>query len=71
MVKAQKYAIAPGTSYSGKRHVEGRTENIVAEGVYYSKIDKGFEQDVIVFRPKSGPNNLNASYYKRSKISYY
>ena len=53
VVKAQKYLIAPGTSYSGKWHVEGRTENIVAGGVYYCKIDEGFEQDVVAFRPRS------------------
>ena len=62
IVKAQKYEIAPGTSYSGKWHVEGRTENIVAGGVYYCKIDKGFEQDVVVFRPKVGPDEFYAKY---------
>ena len=61
VVKAQKYVIAPGTIYSGKWHVEGRTENIVAGGVYYCKIDKGFEQDVVVFRPRSGPDSGFAS----------
>ena len=53
IVKAQKYVIPPGTSYSGKWHVEGRTENIVAGGVYYCKIDEGFEEDVVAFRPRS------------------
>ena len=60
VVKAQKYVIAPGTSYSGKWHVEGRTENIVAGGVYYCKIDKGFKKDVVVFRPKVGPESYYA-----------
>ena len=63
IVKAQKYVIAPGTSYSGKWHVEGRTENIVAGGVYYCKIDEGFEQDVVVFRPRSGPDGSYAHAY--------
>ena len=60
VVKAQKYVIAPGTSYSGKWHVEGRTENIVAGGVYYCKIDEGFEEDVVVFRPRVGPGTYYA-----------
>ena len=60
VVKAQKYVIAPGTSYSGKWHVEGRTENIVAGGVYYCKIDEGFEEDVVVFRPRVGPGTFYA-----------
>ena len=53
--KAQKYVINPNVAYSGKWHVEGRTENIVAGGVYYCKIDEGFDQDVLVYRPKVGP----------------
>ena len=39
VVKAQKYRIKPNTSYSCKWHVEGKTENIVARGVYYCKIE--------------------------------
>ena len=32
VIKAQKYEIKPGMKYSGKWHIEGKTENIVAEG---------------------------------------
>ncbi|OMJ87470.1 hypothetical protein SteCoe_10801 [Stentor coeruleus] len=60
--KAQKYVIQPGTSYSGKWHVEGKTENIVAGGVYYCKIDFGFENDQVLFRPKQAPDLSYSSY---------
>ena len=50
VVKAQKYVIPPYSSYSGNWHVEGKTENIVAAGVYYSKIDAGFEFDKLEYR---------------------
>ena len=62
--KAQKYVINPNVAYSGKWHVEGRTENIVAGGVYYCKIDEGFDQDVLVYRPKAGPDPLFAKLCK-------
>ena len=58
--KAQKYVINPNVAYSGKWHVEGRTENIVAGGVYYCKIDEGFDQDVLVYRPKLAPDPFYA-----------
>lgn len=61
VIKAQKYVIQPGTSYSGKWHVEGKTENIIASGVYYCKIDEGFENDSVIFRPKVGPDEYYAS----------
>ncbi|OMJ83067.1 hypothetical protein SteCoe_16046 [Stentor coeruleus] len=54
--KAQKYVIQPGTSYSGKWHVEGKTENIVAGGVYYCKIDSRFDNDQVLFRPRQAPD---------------
>ena len=66
VVKAQKYVIQPNTSYSGKWHVEGFTENIVAAGVYYCKIDSGFAEDKVVFRPKVGPD----PFYCTSRMSY-
>ena len=62
VIKAQKYVIQPGTSYSGKWHVEGKTENIVAAGVYYCKVDEGFENDSVVFKPKVGPDEGYASW---------
>ena len=64
VIKAQKYVINPNVAYSGKWHVEGRTENIVAGGVYYGKIDEGFDQDVLVYRPKAGPDPLFAKLCK-------
>lgn len=39
IIKAQKYVIKPGITYTGKWHVEGVTERIVANGVYYCKVD--------------------------------
>jgi len=50
VIKAQKYAIKPGMKYSGKWHIEGKTENIVAGGVYYCNIDKGFKEDKLLYR---------------------
>lgn len=55
VVKAQKYIIQPGTSYSGKWHLEGKTENIIAAGVYYCKINNGFLKDALAFHPIWSP----------------
>ena len=55
VVKAQKYQIQPNTSYSGKWHVEGKTENIVAGGVYYCKIEPKTQNDYLTFMPKTVP----------------
>ncbi|OMJ87471.1 hypothetical protein SteCoe_10802 [Stentor coeruleus] len=57
--KAQKHVIQPGASYSGKWHLEGKTENIIAGGVYYCKIDPRFEKDEVIFMPRKAPD----SYY--------
>lgn len=67
VIKAQKYIIQPNTSYTGKWHVEGKTENIIAGGVYYAKIDKGFQEDVVEFRPNFGPNGW---YSKNTRMRY-
>lgn len=56
VIKAQKYVIQPGTTYSGKWHVEGKTEKIMAGGVHYLKIDRGFKKDNLIFRPKKSPS---------------
>jgi hypothetical protein len=64
VVKAQKYLIQPGTSYVGKWHLEGKTEDIVAAGVYYCKIDKGFEEDIVVFTPKIAKGDKNYVFIK-------
>jgi len=50
IIKAQKYEIKPGMKYLGKWHIEGKTENIVAGGVYYCNIDKGFQEDKLTYR---------------------
>ena len=50
VVKAQRYEIKPGMKYSGKWHIEGKTENIVAAGVYYCNIDNGFQEDKLLYR---------------------
>ena len=56
VIKAQRYEIKPGMSYSGKWHIEGKTEKIVAAGVYYCNIDKGFKEDKLVFRNAEMPD---------------
>jgi hypothetical protein len=62
VVKAQAYLIKPKTAYSGKWHVEGKTENIVAGGVYYCKIDPELEEDYLSFHPREAPD----TYYSES-----
>ena len=62
VIKAQMYVIKPKTTYSGKWHVEGKTENIIAAGVYYLSIDKGFEKDEVLFRHLQGPDEDYASW---------
>ena len=44
--------------YSGRWHTEGRTENIVAVGVYYLDIDDQLDGGALKFRPKEGPQNF-------------
>ena len=56
VIKSQKYEIKPGMKYSGKWHIEGKTENIVAGGVYYCNIDKGFQEDKLLYRSAVTPD---------------
>ena len=56
VVKAQSYALKPGMKYSGKWHIEGKTEHIVAAGVYYCNIDNGFQEDKLVYRNNIFPD---------------
>ena len=55
VIKAQSYGIQPGMSYSGKWHVEGDLENIVAAGVYYCDIEPGITGGSLRFRPPHAP----------------
>jgi hypothetical protein len=57
VLKCQKYLIQPGQTYSGHWHVEGKTENIIAAGVYYPHIDLGIESDKLCFTHLKGPSN--------------
>ncbi|CAF3335477.1 unnamed protein product [Rotaria sp. Silwood2] len=57
IVKAQSYNLKAGMKYSGRWHTEGKTENIVAAGVYYLHIDDQLEGGTLKFRPKYGPQN--------------
>ena len=50
VVKSQSYELKPGMKYSGKWHIEGKTENIVAGGVYYCNIDPGFQEDKLIYK---------------------
>ena len=52
IVKVQRYQIEPNTSYTGKWHVEGITERIVAVGVYYVYIDEELNGGNLIFRNK-------------------
>lgn len=61
VVKVQKYVIKPGISYSGKWHVEGKTENIVAGGVFYCKLQPKLEDDFLTFVQKKAPQECYAS----------
>jgi len=66
VVKAQKYEIKPGMKYSGKWHMEGKTENIVAAGVYYCNIEKGFREDKLLFRNSVFPDETYAEQLYRT-----
>jgi hypothetical protein len=55
IVKAQAYCLSPGSSYSGRWHVEGLTEGILAAGVYYTRIDSCLSGGNLKFRPSSIP----------------
>jgi len=66
LLKAQKYEIKPGMKYSGKWHMEGKTENIVAAGVYYCNIEKGFREDKLLFRNSVFPDETYAEQLYRT-----
>ena len=51
--------------YSGKWYVEVKTKNIIAAGVYYAKIDEGFENDELMYWNLSGPD---PDYAKNNEI---
>ncbi|KAJ3021415.1 UNVERIFIED_CONTAM: hypothetical protein HDU68_009639 [Siphonaria sp. JEL0065] len=57
VVKIQEYVLKPGMTYKGMWHVEGFTENIVAAGTYYLRIDEGLEGGNLKFRPEGVPNS--------------
>jgi hypothetical protein len=55
IVKAQRYLLPSGASYSGRWHMEGLTEKIVAVGVYYASVDDSLEGGKLRFRNKTTP----------------
>eukprot|EP01129_Flabellula_baltica_P004587 TRINITY_DN1600_c0_g1_i1.p1 TRINITY_DN1600_c0_g1~~TRINITY_DN1600_c0_g1_i1.p1 ORF type:complete len:537 (+),score=92.57 TRINITY_DN1600_c0_g1_i1:25-1611(+) len=52
IVKIQNYRIPPGGSYKGHWHLEGETENIVASGIYYPRVDTEICGGELKLRPK-------------------
>ncbi len=56
ITKIQRYNIQAGTSYSGHWHIEGKTENIVAVGVYYCQISSCLQGGHLEFRPLVYPD---------------
>jgi hypothetical protein len=58
VVKAQRYAFPPGTSYAGRWHTEGYFENIVAAGVYYCEVDEQLVGGNVKFRSPQGPDDF-------------
>jgi hypothetical protein len=60
IVKAQKYHLKPGMSYTGNWHVEGRTEKITAVGVYYCERGSDLKGGDLKFRNASVPNPFQA-----------
>lgn len=67
IIKAQKYLIPPGTAYDGKWHVEGVTERIVANGVYYCLVDESLTGGRLKFKNKALPD----SYYINENHTMY
>ena len=55
VIKAQHYSLPPSSSYSGKWHVEGLTENVVAAGVYYCEKSKNLTAGQLRFRNEEIP----------------
>eukprot|EP01112_Ceratiomyxa_fruticulosa_P019617 TRINITY_DN6463_c0_g1_i2.p1 TRINITY_DN6463_c0_g1~~TRINITY_DN6463_c0_g1_i2.p1 ORF type:complete len:169 (+),score=41.43 TRINITY_DN6463_c0_g1_i2:144-650(+) len=47
VIKAQSYNMLEHQGYSGRWHVEGATENVVAVGVYYTQIDQSIEKNCL------------------------
>eukprot|EP01112_Ceratiomyxa_fruticulosa_P008142 TRINITY_DN2106_c0_g2_i6.p1 TRINITY_DN2106_c0_g2~~TRINITY_DN2106_c0_g2_i6.p1 ORF type:complete len:598 (-),score=89.97 TRINITY_DN2106_c0_g2_i6:53-1654(-) len=58
IVKAQSYNLPPFSSYAGRWHIEGATENIVAVGVYYIQIEDELQGGKLKFRPDHGPGDF-------------
>eukprot|EP01127_Copromyxa_protea_P006106 TRINITY_DN1591_c0_g1_i1.p1 TRINITY_DN1591_c0_g1~~TRINITY_DN1591_c0_g1_i1.p1 ORF type:complete len:622 (-),score=111.66 TRINITY_DN1591_c0_g1_i1:532-2397(-) len=52
IIKSQMYNLAPNSTYAGKWHTEGLTENIVAAGVYYANISSHLIGGDLIFRPE-------------------
>ncbi|KAI9324312.1 hypothetical protein DFJ73DRAFT_872989 [Zopfochytrium polystomum] len=55
IVKMQMYEIPPHSTYTGKWHLEGQTENIAAVGVYFLQVDDGLRGGHMKFRPRFLP----------------
>ncbi|KAI9359178.1 hypothetical protein DFJ73DRAFT_817274 [Zopfochytrium polystomum] len=57
IVKLQMYEIPPHSTYTGKWHLEGQTENITAAGVYFLQVDDGLRGGHLKFRPRFLPDH--------------
>jgi hypothetical protein len=70
IVKAQRYELQPFSSYKGKWHVEGLTENILYGGIYYLDQDPGLKGGGLKFR-NSGTHELEkiGDVYERDIIA--
>lgn len=64
IIKAQQYLMPKGSSYAGKWHLEGLTENIQAVGAYYPLVDPGLRGGDIRFR-----NQLVAAHDSENFVS--
>lgn len=56
VLKVQEYVLPPNSSYTGRWHTEGFSENIVAAGVYYLDVSEETTGGELSFRPKGTPD---------------
>jgi hypothetical protein len=47
----------PGSTYSGKWHIEGCDERVVGVGVYYADVDSTLTGGALKFRCQEPPND--------------
>uniref|UniRef100_A0A7S1YNR5 DUF4246 domain-containing protein n=1 Tax=Grammatophora oceanica TaxID=210454 RepID=A0A7S1YNR5_9STRA len=54
--KVQEYQIPPHSSYTGRWHTEGFSENVLAAGVYYVDVSEDTNGGDLSFRPSGTPD---------------